>query len=38
MTSLAVALLGRRRGMGRPGGAALVLCYVAFVAVQLVRR
>jgi hypothetical protein len=38
MTALAVVLLGRRRGMGRLGGGALVLGYLAFVAVQVARR
>jgi cation:H+ antiporter len=38
MTVIALALLGRARGMGRLGGAALMFCYFAFVVIQVARR
>jgi cation:H+ antiporter len=38
MTVLALALLVPRSGMGRLGGGALVLCYLAFIAVQVASR
>jgi len=34
-TALALALIGRGRGLGRRGGAALVVCYFAFAAAVL---
>jgi len=37
MTLACLLLLTRRRGMGRPGGAALIGLYLAFVIVELTR-
>jgi cation:H+ antiporter len=35
MTLLTLLMLGRRRGMGRPGAAAIIALYLGFVALQL---
>jgi cation:H+ antiporter len=38
MTVIALALLGRKNGMTRPGGYVLVALYAAFVSVQIAAR
>jgi hypothetical protein len=35
MTLLTLLMLGRRRGMGRPGAAAIIALYLGFIALQL---